>query len=304
MKPPIVNLQTDLLRAFVSVVDLGSFTKAGRALGRTQPAISLQIRRLEDLLGRPLFRPEGRSFHLTADGERLLSYARDILRINDEAAASFSQSHLSGLLRVGLPSDYAVAFLQGVIIDYVRANPEVSLELCCDVSGRVLEDMHADKLDLAIAMVEPGRTQYLSRSWVERPVWAGAGTATVDVGQGVALAAHPDGCAYRARMIQALDAALIRWRVAYTSTGISGLQDAVLNGLGITALTPYTLLPGMRVMGAAEDLPPLDDIRIGLFCKHPRLSSAGIGLVSHLISYIDAAATSPAPRAGGEARIA
>lgn len=292
MQTPIVNLQTDLLRTFVSIIDLGSFTKAGLALGRTQPAISLQMRRLEDLVGRPLLRQEGRAFQLTADGEMLLSYARDILRKNDEAAAFFSRTQMSGLLRVGLPSDYAVAFLQGVIIAYARDNPEVSLEMRCDLSGRILEGMHADTLDLVIAMAESGRTQYMSRAWIERPIWAGAEAAVVDVVRGVAIAAHPDGCAYRARMIQALDAALIRWRVAYTGPGISGLQNAVLNGLGITALTSYTLLPGMRVMGAADGLPPLDDIHVGLFYKHPRLSSAGIGLVNHIIAHLDAAGTS------------
>lgn len=304
MPTPIVNLQTDLLRTFVSIVDLGSFTKAGGALGRTQPAISLQMRRLEELVGRPLLRQEGRSFQLTADGEMLLSYARDILRMNDEAAAFFNRTRLAGLLRVGLPSDYAVAFLQGVIIEYAHINPEVSLELHCDLSGRILEAMHADNLDLVIAMVEPGRTQYMSRAWIERPIWVGAESPVVDVTRGVAIAAHPDGCAYRARMIQALDAALIRWRVSYTGPGISGLQNAVMNGLGITALTHHTLLPGMRVLGTADGLPPLDDIRVGLFYKHPRLSSAGIGLVNHIIACLDAAGASGDPgRALGELRV-
>jgi DNA-binding transcriptional LysR family regulator len=129
MSQPLVNLQTDLLRTFVSIVDLGSFTKAGIALGRTQPAVSLQMRRLEELVGRPLLRQEGRSFQLTPDGEMLLSYARDILRLNDHAAAFFSRVGDAGSLRVGLPSDYAVAFLQGVITEYARAHPDVALEI-------------------------------------------------------------------------------------------------------------------------------------------------------------------------------
>jgi DNA-binding transcriptional LysR family regulator len=303
MTQPIVNLQTDLLRTFVSIVDLGSFTKAGAAIGRTQPAISLQMRRLEELVGRPLFRPDGRAFQLTADGEMLLSYARDILRLNDAAAAFFNRAGLAGVLRVGLPSDYSVAFLQGAITEYVRVHPEIALELHCGLSTEILDRMRADEFDLVIAMVEPGRSQYLSRAWIERPIWTGAETAVIDPAQGVAIAAHPDGCAYRARMIQALDAALIRWRVSYTGPGISGLQNAVLNGLGITALTRYTLLPGMRVLGDADGLPPLDDIRVGLFYKHPRLSSAGIGLINHIIARLDEAGTSGDPgRALGELR--
>lgn len=296
MAAPLVNLQTDLLRTFVSIVDLGSFTKAGAALGRTQPAISLQMRRLEELVGRPLLRTEGRSFQLTPDGEMLLSYARDILRLNDHAAAFFNRAKHSGVLRVGLPSDYAVAFLQGVITEYTRRHPGIVLEIHCGLSDAILERMRADDLDLVIAMVEPDRTQYLSRSWIERPIWTAAEDLPVAPDDGLRIAAHPDGCSYRARMIRALDAARIRWRISYTSPGISGLQNAVLNGLGITALTRYTLLPGMRVLDAADGLPPLEDIRVGLFYKHPRLSSAGIGLVNHVIARLDDAGTSGDPR--------
>lgn len=292
MKQPIVNLQTELLRTFVCVVDLGSFTKAGATLGRTQPAISLQMRRLEDLVGRPLLRQEGRALCLTPDGEMMLSYAREILRMNDDAAAYFNRAKFSGVLRVGLPSDYAVAFLQGVITAYARAHPEVALEISCGLSGLILDQMRAEDLDLVIAMVEGDRTEYLSRSWIERPIWAGAERVVVDTGTGVSIAAHPDGCSYRARMIRALDSNHIRWRVSFTSPGISGLQNAVLNGLGISALTRHTLLPGMRTLGPEDGLPMLDDIRVGLFYKHPRLSSAGIGLINHIIAHLDDAGAS------------
>lgn len=295
MSQPPINLQADLLRTFVSIVDLGSFTKAGNALGRTQPAISLQMRRLEALVGRRLLRQEGRSFQLTPDGEMLLSYARDILRLNDHAAAFFNSARRAGTLRVGLPSDYAVAFLQGVITDHARRHPEVALEIHCGLSTAILDRMRGDDLDLVIAMVDADRAQYLSRSWIERPIWSGADGERVDVGAGLQIAAHPDGCIYRARMVHALDAARIRWRIAYTSPGISGLQNAVLNGLGVSALTRHTLLPGMRVLGPEDGLPPLEDIRVGLFYKHPRLSSAGIGLINHIIARLDEAGTSGDP---------
>lgn len=304
MSQSLVNLQTDLLRTFVSIVDLGSFTKAGAALGRTQPAISLQMRRLEELVGRPLLRTEGRSFQLTPDGEMLLSYARDILRLNDHAAAFFNRAKHSGVLRVGLPSDYAVTFLQGVITEYTRQHPDIILEIHCGLSDTILDRMRADDLDLVIAMVEPDRAQYLSRAWVERPIWTAAEDLRIDVADGVRVAAHPDGCSYRARMIRALDAAQIRWRISYTSPGISGLQNAVVNGLGVTALTRYTLLPGMRVLGPEDGLPPLEDIRVGLFYKHPRLTSAGIGLVNHVIARLDDAGISGDPaRPPGELQV-
>lgn len=291
----IVNYQTDLLRTFVSVIDLGAYTKAGDVLGRTQPAISLQMRRLEELVGAPVIKQVGRTLVLTGEGEMLLSYAREILRLNDEAASYFNRARIAGVLRVGLPNDYAVAFLQGVITEYTRQHDEISLEIYCSWSADILDRLRADELDLAIAMVDTERAQYLSRSWIERPVWAAAEGAAFDPMAGIPLAAHPEGCAYRARMIAALDAAQMRWRVAYTGPGISGLQNAVINGLGVSALTRYTMLPGMRVLDESDGFPPLAEIRVGLFYKHPRLSDAGIRLVNHVIARLDEAGVSGAP---------
>lgn len=288
----IVNYQTDLLRTFVSVIDLGAYTKAGEVLGRTQPAISLQMRRLEELVGAPVIKQVGRTLMLTSEGEMLLSYAREILRLNDEAASYFNRAKISGVLRVGLPNDYAVAFLQGVITEYTRRHGEISLEIYCSGSADILDRLRSDELDLAIAMVDSERAQYLSRSWIERPFWAAAQNAMFDPLAGIPLAAHPEGCAYRARMIQALDAAQMRWRVAYTGPGVSGLQNAVINGLGVSALTRYTMLPGMRVLGEEDGFPPLAEMRVGLFYKHPRLSDAGIRLVNHIIARLDEAGVS------------
>lgn len=283
----VINFQTDLLRAFVCVIDLGAFTKAGEVLGRTQPAISLQIRRLEEQVGAPLIRQAGRTLQLTSEGEMLLSYAREILRLNDEAASYFNRAAIAGVIRIGLPNDYAVAFLQGMVTDYARRHPEVTLELHCGWSAELLGRLRADELDVVVAMINDEETRYLSRSWVERPVWAAASEMVVDRAAAVPLAAHPEGCAYRARMIQALDAARLRWRVAYTGPGIAGLQNAVISGLGVSALTRYTMLPGMRVLDETDGFPPLAEIRVGLFYKHPRLSEAGLRLVSHMVAQLD-----------------
>jgi DNA-binding transcriptional LysR family regulator len=291
----IINFQTDLLRTFVSVIDLGAYTKAGEALGRTQPAISLQMRRLEELVGAPLIKQVGRTLLLTGEGEMLLSYAREILRLNDEAASYFNRSKIAGVLRVGLPNDYAVAFLQGVITEYTRQHPDISLELYCGWSEEILEKLHADELDIVVAMANNEHTQYLSRSWIERPIWAAADNAIFEPADAVPLAAHPEGCAYRARMIQALDGAQMRWRVAYTGPGIAGLQNAVVNGLGVSALTRYTMLPGMRALDETQGFPPLAEIRVGLFYKHPRLSDAGIRLINHVIARLDEAGISGDP---------
>ncbi|HQU69055.1 MAG TPA: LysR substrate-binding domain-containing protein [Albidovulum sp.] len=283
----LTNLPTDLLRTFIAVVELGGHSKAGAVLGRSQPAISLQIRRLEDLVRAPLLAQEGRSIHPTQAGEALLSYAREMVRINDEAVRYFHRSDMTGVLRIGLPTDYAVAFLQNSLTNFMRHHPDVDLEIYCDLSRELHQHLRSDDLDIIVATMPTARMPYMSRAWVEQPIWAAAESLALIEGRAVPLGAHLEGCDYRARMIEALDGASRRWRIVYTGPGISGLQNAVLNGLCITALTQATMLPGMRELGEDEGFPKLELLRIGLFYKHPRLSAAGLQLVSDLVASLE-----------------
>lgn len=291
----LVNLPTDLLRTFVAVVELGGHSKAGAVLGRSQPAISLQIRRLEEIVRAPLLRQEGRAIHPTPAGEALLSYAREILRINDEAVCYFHRSKISGVLRIGLPTDYAVAFLQNTLTTFLRNNPDVDLEIHCDLSRELHRLFRSDDLDIIVATMPGKRMPYLSRAWVEQPIWAAAENFTLPPERPVPLGAHLEGCDYRARMIDALDAASRRWRIVYTGPGISGLQNAVLNGICVTALTRATMLPGMRELTEAEGFPKLEPLRIGLFYKHPRLSVPGLRLVSDLVAGLESVSSGVKP---------
>jgi DNA-binding transcriptional LysR family regulator len=292
-----INLPTDLLRAFVSVIDLGGFTRAADALGRTQPAISLQMKRLEDLLGAKLITHEGRELKLTEEGEALAVYARQLLRLNDEAVARFKGRSAKGQLRVGLPTDFSVAFLQEAISEFASSQPDVTLAIHCDLSRKVLDWLHSDELDIAIALLARDKNPYLVRSWEERPIWAAAKESGVHKANPVPLVTHPEGCEYRRRMIASLRAEGRDWRIAYTNPEIGGLQRAVASGLGVSALTRKTLLPDMRVLTARDGFPVLEPIRIGLFYKHQRLSTAGLMLVDSLISHMDEAAEPDLPKA-------
>ena len=283
----LTNLPTDLLRTFIAVVELGGHSKAGVVLGRSQPAISLQIRRLEDLVRTPLLSQEGRAIHPTPAGEALLSYAREMVRINDEAVRYFHRSDMNGVLRIGLPTDYAVAFLQNTLTGFLRSHPDVDLEIHCDLSRELHQHLRSDDLDIIVAMMPTGRMPYLSRAWVEQPVWAASEALELSGERPVPLGAHLEGCDYRSRMIEALDGAARRWRIVYTGPGISGLQNAVLNGLCVTALTRATMLPGMRELTEDEGFPKLEPLRVGLFYKHPRLSPAGLQLVSDLVASLE-----------------
>lgn len=287
---PITNLPTDLLRTFIAVVELGGHSRAGAALGRSQPAISLQIRRLEDLIRTPLLVHEGRAILLTPAGEALLSYAREMVRINDEAVGYFHRSDKTGVLRIGLPTDYAAAFLQATLTRFLHQHIGVQLEVNCALSRELHQRLRADDLDIIIAVTPDARTPYLAQTWTEQPVWAAADDFRLHEHGAVPLGVHPEGCEYRARMIRALDAVERRWRIVYTGPDISGLQNAVVNGLCVTALTRPTLLPGMRLLQEAEGFSVLDQLRVGLFYKHRRLSEAGRQLVSDLVAALEGAA--------------
>lgn len=283
----ITNLPTDLLRTFISVVELGGHSKAGAVLGRSQPAISLQIRRLEELVRAQLLSQEGRVIQPTAAGQALLSYAREMVRINDEAVGYFLRADMSGVLRIGLPTDYAVTFLQNTLTAFIGRHPEVELEIHCDLSRELHRHLRAEALDIIVATMPTPRMPYLSRSWVEQPIWVAAEGFVAAPDRPVPLGAHLEGCDYRARMIGALESIERRWRMVYSGPGISGLQNAVLNGLCVTALTQATLLPGMRQLTTEEGFPVLEPLRVGLFYKHPRLSPAGLQLVSDLVAGLE-----------------
>lgn len=277
-----INLQTDLLRTFVTVVDLGNFTATGAALGRTQPAISLQIKRLEELTETRLLEHQGRQIALTPEGQSLLGYAREILRLNDRAVANLQDAKFRGTLRIGLPIDYSFNYFQEIITAFSKANPELTLSIRCDWSRALLNDLHTDQLDFALAVTDTMPKPYVSLYWSERPVWVCSRDFRVDASAPVSLIAHPDKCFYRQRMIDALNIEGRDWRIGFETPGISALQNAVLSGMGVTALTKKTLLPGMRVLSAKDGFPTLAKIHIGLFYKHVKLSDGALMLVEKI----------------------
>ncbi|MDE0212267.1 MAG: LysR family transcriptional regulator [Boseongicola sp.] len=281
------NIPTDLLRSFVTVVDQGSFTRAAGVLGRTQPAVSLQIRRLEELLQTKLIITAGRQFAITDAGLALGPYARRLLRLNDDIIAHFADQALAGWIRVGVPTDFAHSFLLETIAAFVIAHPEVRIEIESLLSRDLREALAHDRLDIAVAITPDGDVPFLVDTTVVEPFWALQDNARFDSGKPLPILRHPDPCEYAARMRNALRMSGRDWRTMLVSRDVSGLQAAVQAGLGATALTPATLLPGMRVGRPDEGFPPLAALRIGLFYKHATLSDAGHGLAQHLVGHIN-----------------
>ncbi|MEP9379649.1 LysR substrate-binding domain-containing protein [Aquabacter sp. CN5-332] len=255
-------LDLDLLRAFVSVVDAGGFTRAGERVHRTQSTVSQQIKRLEENAGRPLFLREGRKVRLTEDGERLLGYARRILALSAEAKAALGKA-APVMVRLGIPDDFAMVSLTQAVAAFAAARPEVRLAVRCAVSCDLSADLARGELDVALYKREPNLGPALA-TWPERPVWIASAHNPLPPLDPVPLVAFTQGCIYRNRAIHALEGAGLSWRVAYESPNLMGLQAALACGLGIALLERRTVMPEHRILGTRDGLPPVPATELAL----------------------------------------
>jgi len=276
------NLPTELLRTFVTVIEVESYTHAASLLGRTQPAISLQMKRLEELVGQPLIERTGREVALTEQGEALIAHARQILRLNDIAVSQFDRVDEAATLRIGLPVDYGVRMLQSAMTRILRQNPELETEIRCDLSRNLIEGLHKDELDIAVGLYPGGDQQFLYRNWKEQPVWVGAKGVSFSNKDELPLVVHPYGCVYRDRMTDALEQAKRRWRVAFSSPGIGSVQQAILDGVGVSCLTGPTMLDGLQRLGSSAGLPDLEPLHVGLFYRQTGLAQSGHRVVNDI----------------------
>ncbi|NLR37837.1 LysR substrate-binding domain-containing protein [Novosphingobium sp. ERW19] len=281
------NLDIDLLRCFVTIADTGSFTRAGERLGRTQSAISLQLKRLEEQVGRALFLRSPRHLSITPEGERLIGPARQILRLNDATLAQMFEPDIAGSVRIGVPEDFATAHLPTVLAAFTEAHPLVELEVTCDLTLNLLERFHAGNFDLVLVKRQPTQAvQDGVRVWREPLVWVARDRQSAADFARVPLVVSPEPCVYRKRATEALDAMGREWRVAYTSTSLAGSLSAVRAGLGITVL-PLEMVPaGLATAGDDAGLPPLYDTEIALL-EAPGLSDTAHLLAQHIIAALE-----------------
>ncbi|NOG68739.1 LysR substrate-binding domain-containing protein [Roseicella sp. DB1501] len=259
--PP--GLDPDLLRSFVLIAEGGSFTRTAQAVGRTQSAVSMQIRRLEEMLGQPLLLRGARGVEPTLHGQWLLERARRILALNDEIVASFRQPEVAGEVRLGSPDDYAVRWLPGILARYAASHPAVQVEVTCAPSHELVERLGVGELDLTLLSEgnEPpgGRVRWL---WRGPLMWVG--TEEVARRRPLPVALARGGCAWRRAAVEALEGAGMPWRMAYSSASLSGSLAVTLAGLAVTVAMPSPLPEGVRRLGVEEGLPELPDFAIGL----------------------------------------
>jgi len=276
------NLSIDLIRTLITISEVGGYTRAAQVLGRTQPAITLQIKRLEAIVNAKLISQVGQKSILTDDGQLLAVYARKILRLNDDALAKFSTHTAGDTLRIGLPTDFATAYLQKALMQFNHRKPAVQLKIRCDLSAKLLEELHEDEHDIVIALYSDEDNQYLSHHWSQQPIWVCAEQFDLNQQQPIPIVAHHEGCTYRDRMTSALSRERRQWNIVFSAPGIAELQRAVLASFGVTALTRATLLDGMREMDEDEGFPDLPPVQLGIFYRHSQMSEAGSVLIKHL----------------------
>jgi DNA-binding transcriptional LysR family regulator len=261
--PP--GLDPDLLRAFVLIAEGGSFTRAAERVGRTQSAVSMQIRRLEDTLGQPLLVRTARGVAPTSQGMWLLERARALLVLNDEIIGNFRSPPMVGSVRLGTPDDYALAWLPDILARFAEAHPAVELDVTC-LNSDVLADRFRDgRLDLTLLTEgheTPGITD--QRIWRGPLRWVGSPTHGLHRRDPIPLAlALPDsGCPWRNAALGALREAGRPGRVTYNSATQTGCFTVALAGLALTVSTPTTLPQGLTWLGEAEGLPPLPEMGI------------------------------------------
>jgi len=280
-------LDLELLRSFVSVVDAGGFTRAGERVHRTQSTVSQQIKRLEETLGRPLLNRNGKRVTVTEEGERLLSYARRILALEEEARDVVSRPSGDGVVRLGITEDFAVYRLTRMLSSFARSRPGVRLDVRCDLSINLRGDLERGELDVALIKRELGEPGGIA-AWPERLNWVSSRRHPIDARRdSIPLAVFQQGCLYRNRAIHALETAGRAWHIAYTSPNLPGIQAAVSAGLGVSILPDVAILADHLALKAKDGFPKINNTELALVAA-PDASPATQRLASLLADFCNA----------------
>jgi DNA-binding transcriptional LysR family regulator len=281
---PLIDVEQ--LRTFVAIVETGSFTQAGEVVHKTQSAVSMQIKKLEERLERSIFVRDGRGSKLTEHGERLLDYARRIVKLNVEALTAFSDAELCGRVRLGVPDDYADRYLPEIMARFSRVYPGAELTVVCAPSIDLITHIDGGDIDLAIITTCEGhRASEIFRR--ERLWWVTSNRHSVHREECLPLALGRATCLWRRSAIDQLGAIGRQHRILYTSANSGAVAAAVLAGLAVSVFPESGVRPGMRLLTAADGFPELPSCDIGLLRNTHESSALADALAGHIISSLD-----------------
>ncbi len=265
------QLSLDNLRTFVTVVDMAGYAKAGELLGKSQPAISIQIKRLEQQLATKLFTKQGQRQVVNMHGRKLYQSAQQLLALNDEILAQFQPKSITGRLRLGIPSEFATTLLPSIIGEFSQLYPDVSLEVTSALSKSLLREQQDDQYDLIMALVDPEQDIAGQVIINDQLVWVGDRTIGL-TDNSLSLVLAPTGCVYRSRAINSLKQQTKPWRISYTNADLTGICAAIKQGLGVSVLALSSVPEQLDVLNI-DSLPPLGFIKICLVTgntQHPQ----------------------------------
>lgn len=278
------HVDTLLLKSFIAIAETGSFSRAADIVGRSQSAVSLQIKKLEEGLQCKLFDRSNRDIALTEQGEVFLSYARRMVELQWEAFSRLNEPEVKGEITFGVPEDFATHYLSGILANFSKHHPHVQLHVVCDLTLNLMDGFHKGDLDIVLVKRDPERVKGGTRVWKEPLVWVAA--EHYQPKETISLVLAPQPCIYRARALGALDRMRKSWDIAYTSPSLAGTIAAVRAGLGVTVLPANMLPAGLSPLTGKKKLPHLADSEIALF-KKDQLSEAGKVLAAHITKSLE-----------------
>ena len=278
------DVDTAVLRTFLALAESGSFSRAGILVGRSQSAVSEQIRKLEEMFGRPFLERTTRQVRLTPEGEQFLQHARAMVAQADAMLARFRAPDIEGEVRFGSPEDFASAYLPDILGVFAAAHPAVELHVTCRLTLPLVEDFEAGEQDLIIVKQDPEKRYAASRPlWRERLVWVAATAlphafADATAGRPLPLVLSPSPCVYRSRATRSLEAVAVAWSGVFTSPSFAGQAAAVRAGLGYAVMPRAMVQPELSIL---RDWPDLAEVEIAILGQS-RLSPAAAALAGFI----------------------
>ncbi len=279
---PLPLLDLDVLRTFVAIAETGSFTTAANAVFRTPSAVSMQIKKLEDILGRAVFTRDARSVALTTDGEMLLGYARRLLAINREAVSKFIVPDIVGVVRLGSPEDYGERVLPHVLKRFAQTHPSIAVDVTIDQSPSLRRRMDDRALDItlitnSLSRAHPGAEELLT----EQLVWAGAKGGCAHMREPLPLSIWEEGCSWRTRALEALSRDGRNYRVAYMSAHTAAQRAAIMADLAVAPMPRSFLAGDMVELGTQDGLPKIGDYTLAMLVS-PDASAPVRAVADHI----------------------
>ncbi|MDA8585409.1 LysR substrate-binding domain-containing protein [Rhodobacteraceae bacterium] len=271
-RSPIVPLlDLDLLKTLIAIAETGSFSAAASVVHRTPSAISMQVKKMEDILGRAIFTRDSRSVALTADGAFLLEHARRMLALNRDAVARFVQPEIEGVVRLGAPDDVAERFLVDMLRRFADSHPGVSINVTVDTTDRMIEQLHRGNLDMTLITCEAGfKHNDAEVVYREQLVWATCLGGVAAEQDPLPVSVWEESCAWRIAALGALNDQDRAWRIAFQSAHISGQRAAILADLAVAPIPTSSLDGNIIEVPARFGLPKLPKYALGLLvAKEP-----------------------------------